>query len=159
MATQAKVLIEFEEAAWRRQKLSGRVASRVGPLVEVHDHCSADMKQAALFGFLGFSPTELQEINVEEAIEHQISRCFGYDIAKLITGILVRDWSQYPTICARLDAELPPQHPTVLPEGIRQAEECSNVFFAVAETAFRSPGLIDGALESGRRAALQALAR
>ena len=40
MASQVKVVAHYKEAFWREQGLSGRVASRVGPLVEIHDPVS-----------------------------------------------------------------------------------------------------------------------
>ncbi|MEM7291565.1 MAG: FAD-dependent oxidoreductase, partial [Pseudomonadota bacterium] len=50
MATQAKVTILYDKPFWREKGLSGRVASRLGPLVEIHDHCGDAGLPAALFG-------------------------------------------------------------------------------------------------------------
>ena len=38
MAAQAKAVAMYSEPFWRANGLSGRIASRLGPLVEVHDH-------------------------------------------------------------------------------------------------------------------------
>ncbi len=79
MAAQAKVVAVYDTPFWRSQGLSGRAASRPGPLVEIHDHCSSDGREAALFGFVGW-PHQQRHDHPEalrEEIRQQLIRCFG----------------------------------------------------------------------------------
>lgn len=156
MAAQAKIVMVFDHAFWRDRGLSGRVASRIGPLVEIHDHVSADGNVAALFGFVGLGVSERKAIDLEAAIKEQLQRCFGKD-ADLLKRIEVRDWADHTYICSMRDREGAAEHPTRLPSVFQEPHSDGRVFFGVAETAVASPGLIDGALEAGERAANQAL--
>jgi len=156
MATQAKATIFYDKPFWREQGFSGRIASRIGPLAEVHDHCGNDGSPAALFGFVGWPPEARLERDLGGAIADQLVRCFGEEAAGF-THMEIRDWAACPTICSWLDLDTPPSHPDRLQQGIRSGQCDNSLFFAVAETAGESPGLIDGALEAGERAARQVL--
>ena len=154
MATQAKVVIIYEKPFWREMGLSGRIASQLGPLVEVHDHCGKDGVPAALFGFVGW-PHELRATNAENlqsAVIEQLTRCFG-QMARNFVQIQVEDWAKNPFICTNADLNTPPDHPITMPEIVRKGFIGDQVFFASAETAIQNPGLIDGAFEAGERAA------
>ncbi|EFL91054.1 FAD-dependent oxidoreductase [Ahrensia sp. R2A130] len=158
MATQAKVVIGYKQAFWREAGLSGRIASHVGPMVEVHDHCGPEASPAALFGFLGVPP-EARQNNRDElrtAIIDQLINCFG-PAASEPKHLHIEDWAQNPFICADQDGNGPGNHPSVLTPALRGGFAGNRIRFAVAETATQSPGLIDGALEAGQRAAAQVL--
>ena len=74
-----KALVVYETAFWREAGLSGRIASRAGPLVEAHDLCGVDGTPAAIFGFVGW-PHELREQHrphLQDAIIAQLVRCLG----------------------------------------------------------------------------------
>ena len=58
MATHAKAVVLYERPFWRDAGLSGRIASRSGPLVDAHDHSGIDNTQAAIFGFVGWEPEQ-----------------------------------------------------------------------------------------------------
>ena len=62
MAAQAKAVAIYPEPFWRAKGLSGRIASRLGPLVEAHDHSGELGKPAGLFGFIGW-PSQVRHIN------------------------------------------------------------------------------------------------
>jgi monoamine oxidase len=157
MATQAKVTIVYTNPFWRDEGLSGRIASRLGPMVEVHDHCGEMGDPAALFGFVGWPPDMRQRQDIKSSVIDQLVRCFG-EQAAMFDRFDIRDWALQPTICSQRDLETVPEHPRRLTDLMRDGHCDDRLFFAVAETATESPGLIDGALESGRRAALQVLA-
>lgn len=150
MAQQAKVLIQYPKAFWREQGLSGRIASQVGPLVEVHDHSDDKGNDAALFGFMGV-PAELREkhrAELKEAIRTQLIRVFG-DIAANPTEIHIEDWACNKWICTEAEKASGGQHPSVLPEFVRKPYFDDRLRFAVSETSVISPGLIEGALHAG----------
>lgn len=152
MATQAKVTILYDKPFWRDEGLSGRVASRLGPLVEIHDHCGETGLPAALFGFVGWPPELRQQRDMRSLVINQLVRCFG-EKAAMFDRLEVCDWATHPTISSQRDSQTVPEHPQRLADKIRGSYCNGRLFFAVAETASDSPGLIDGALESGNRAA------
>ena len=154
MATQAKAVLIYKKAFWRDNNLSGRVASQIGPLTEVHDHSGVDGNPAALFGFIGVTAKARSEHSeqLQQAIVKQMVRCFG-DQAADPESVIIEDWATNSYICTQRDLDEIPQHPGVLAELIRENCWDGRLLFASAETAVISPGLIDGALEAGNRAA------
>ncbi len=158
MSVQAKALIIYSTAFWRSAGLSGRIASRTGPLAEAHDISGEDGTPAAIFGFVGW-PHELRAENsdgLEIEIIAQLVRCFG-EQANHATHVRVEDWAANPFICTPRDLAEPMSHPEVGPAILRQPLAGGRVVFSVAETSDVSPGLIEGALAAGERAAKQVL--
>ena len=146
MATQAKAVVLYDEPFWRERELSARVASQIGPLVEVHDHSMPDGGQASLFGFIGLPPGEprLNRESLQDQINQQLVRCFG-EQAQNITEIHIEDWAINSLICTDLDLTTPPSHPEVVSDLLRTPHCGDRIYFSVAETALQSPGLIEGA--------------
>lgn len=156
MSVHAKALVVYASAFWRQAGLSGRIASRVGPLAEAHDVSGEDGTPAALFGFVGW-PHEMRTANtdrLETDIIAQLVRCFGQAAARP-THIHVQDWAGNPLICTAGDRAEAMNHPDVGPDILRQAHMQGRVVFSAAETSEISPGLIEGALAAGMRAAGQ----
>lgn len=154
MAAQAKAVAVFDRPFWRNEGLSGRLASQVGPLVEAHDHSHTDGAPAALFGFIGW-PHDMRHQaggELEKRVLAQLERCFG-EIAGQPLHIHIEDWSKNPHICAGLDLSQPPEHPRGVPAIVQQPLGQNQVYFAAAETASISPGLIEGAFVSGQTVA------
>ena len=153
MAQQAKVIAHYSSPFWRDEGLSGRIASVIGPMMEVHDNSGRDGTPAALFGFCGW-PHEIRTQDpdgLRQSIISQLERCLGSK-AKDFKHLHVEDWATNRHICSQLDLNRPPQHPSQLPDIVRSTHG-NGLQFAVAETATLSPGLIDGALEAAERAA------
>ncbi|WP_093975896.1 flavin monoamine oxidase family protein [Boseongicola aestuarii] len=160
MSTHAKAIALYERPFWREAGLSGRIASRSGPLVEAHDHSGPDGSPAAIFGFVGWPPDirRRDTDGLKEAILNQLAECFGPEAAHAmdLTG---HDWAANPNIVTDLDLSAPANHPDVGPAILRQAYLGGRVRFAVSETSEASPGLIEGALAAGEKAAKDILAR
>ncbi len=154
MAPHAKAVIVYKDPFWRRRGLSGRVVSRVGPLMEVHDHCSANNEIAALFGFVGWpSPMRTQHKDqLPSLIERQLVGCFGEEAAAP-EDIMIEDWSDNDLITHPQDLTGPQNHPNVAPAIVRQSIWGNKLVFASAELAGQSPGLIDGAFVAAELAA------
>lgn len=151
MAAQAKAVIRYREPFWRGRGLSGRIASRTGPLFEVHDHTTSG-GAPALFGFVA-TPYEAREPEaLRRAIVAQLQRCFGQSAAHPLS-VTLRDWATDPWICARADLTGPMEHPRVAPDVLRQGHLDDRLWFCAAETATQSPGLIEGALAAGEATA------
>ncbi len=158
MAQQARAVATYTRPFWRDAGLSGRVASRTGPLFEIHDHSPAKGKTGALFGFVGWdaqtraaSPEDLKK-----SILTQLERCFGPEAGRP-DDLFITDWATAPLICAKADLQGPAQHPEVGPTVLRQSHLNGTLWFAAAETAEDHPGLIAGALTAGQAAAAQVI--
>ena len=153
MASHAKVSIVYEKAFWRDKGLSGRIASREGPIVESHDHCSADSSSAAIWGFIGW-PHDIRLSKgdkLKEDVLEQLIRCFGTDAANPIS-ITIEDWALDPLVTSQNDLTGPMHHPSVGPEILRSGHMNNRIWFAGAEVAQRSPGLIEGAFDAANHA-------
>ncbi len=158
MSVHAKALIVYPTAFWRENGLSGRIASQAGPLVEAHDISAENADPAALFGFVGW-PHDMRAANkdrLDAEIIAQLVRCFG-ELAARPTQIHVEDWATNRFICTPGDLAEPMTHPDVGPDILREPQANGRIVFAVAETSDVSPGLIEGALTAGMRAAQQVL--
>jgi len=154
MAPHAKVVAIYDTPFWRDRGLSGRIASNAGPIVEAHDHSGADGSPAAIFGFIGI-PHEMRAKlgkDLERQIIDQLQRCFGAN-SPLPKSIHIEDWAISKTTASRQDLIGPMSHPTIRPNILREPHANGRVFFAGAEVALQSPGLIEGAFDAAERAA------
>lgn len=159
MAPHAKFVVVYETAFWRERGLSGRVVSRLGPIIESHDHCGQDGGTAALWGFIGWPHNRRKEVGVslEDEIRLQLQRCFGDD-APTPLSLIIEDWAGNPITATSADLLGAVQHPNVGPEVLRNPQMDGRLLFAASETAERSPGLIEGAFVSAERVAAHILA-
>jgi monoamine oxidase len=97
MARALKCIAVYERPFWREAGCSGLAFSQVGPLIEVHDGCTADGSAAALWGFVSGDhafrdpgPDERRE-----AVFAQLGRLFGPEAADPVQ-YYERDWSDDP---------------------------------------------------------------
>jgi monoamine oxidase len=158
MSAQAKAVALYDRPFWREAGLSGRIASRTGPLFEVYDHTPADASVGAVVGFVQWSPDRrrAEPDALRSAIMAQLVRCLGPQAATP-SALHIADWASHQHICSTADLQEPPQHPELAPASLRAGHLTGKLFFAVSETAEVSPGLIEGALAAGVRAAHQAM--
>ncbi|MEM7193890.1 MAG: FAD-dependent oxidoreductase [Pseudomonadota bacterium] len=111
MASQAKVVIQYNDAFWRRNGLSGDAFSQQGPLREIHDASSSNASQAALFGFVDGHTTR-SKISLEDyrtLVAGQMGRIFGSP-GRHPTHIHLLNWSSEELTCTPLDVGEPPRH-------------------------------------------------
>ena len=158
MSVHAKALVVYTTAFWREAGLSGRIASRSGPLAEAHDISGEAGTPAAIFGFVGWPhDVRLKDKNqLKSEIVTQLVRCFGQQADQPI-HVHVEDWADNPLICTLRDLAEPINHPDVAPGILRRPHADGRIVFGVSETADVSPGLIEGALAAGMRTAKQVL--
>ncbi len=158
MAAQAKAVVLYDRPFWRDAGLSGRIASRTGPLFEAHDHTPPDESFGAIFGFVQWTPEQRRRDSgrLRAAIVAQLVRCLGPG-AGSPTAVHVEDWATNPRTCVASDISDTPQHPALAPMSVRQLHWNGALQFAVSESADVSPGLIEGALAVGERAARRAV--
>ena len=156
MAPHAKVVVFYEEPFWRKIGFSGRIASQVGPLAEVHDHCGPDGTHAALFGFSGVPASMRKQAGEQfiDAIKTQMQRCFG-EQAPAPIKIQVKDWAFEPFTSTEADRNSSGAHPPVLDSLVRQVHCNDSLWFAGSETSTVSAGLIEGALARADEVARQ----
>ncbi|MDJ0613958.1 MAG: FAD-dependent oxidoreductase [Rhizobiaceae bacterium] len=152
MAVQAKISIVYDRAFWREAGLSGRVASRIGPLMEMHDISGEDGTPAALFGFRGVLPHLREHETLKSAVLDQLERCFGEE-ARKPKALEIMDWAKQGYICSEADLSGDMSHPQQLPNQIRTPFQDGTLLLSVAETASSDPGLIAGALSAGENVA------
>lgn len=154
MASHAKMVAIYDEPFWREQGLSGRIASNAGPIVEAHDHCGPEGSPPAIFGFIGLSHLDRARLgdNLEKQIYAQLLRCFG-DNSPVPRSIYIEDWATVKTAASPQDLSEPVSHPSVRPNVLRNPHGDGRLFFAGAETAQQSPGLIEGAFDAAEHAA------
>ncbi|MDG1116898.1 MAG: NAD(P)/FAD-dependent oxidoreductase [Flavimaricola sp.] len=154
MSTTAKAVAVYDRPFWRDSGLSGRIASRYGPLVEAHDHSGIAGSPAAIFGFVGWSLEQRQNDpdGLRQAILTQLADCLG-EAAGDPVSLKIEDWAINKHIVTDLDLSQPPHHPDVGPNLLRQPYLGGRLRFAVSEVALRSPGLIEGAFDIGEAVA------
>lgn len=155
MSTTAKAVAVYDRPFWRDSGLSGRIASRHGPLVEAHDHSGAAGSPAAIFGFVGWPPEQRRNDpdGLRRAILTQLVECLGKPAGDPLS-FKIEDWAMNPDIVTELDLSQLPHHPGVGPNLLRQPFLDGRIRFAVSEVAERSPGLIEGAFDIGEAAAI-----
>jgi len=144
MGQSAKCVVEFKEAFWRDEGLSGFIFSPIGPLGEIHDASIAD--KPALFGFL---QTNASLTNVEDDVRKQIKRLFK-DKAELITNIYFIDWRKEKFSSTTHDHKSLKEHPSY---GLTLTHFDNKLFFIGTETAYDNGGYLEGAIISAKKIA------
>lgn len=158
MAGQAKFVAAYSSAFWREAGLSGDGMSHRGPLSEIHDASDATGKEAALFGFVGASPSYRAGIGPEQLKRHalaQLVRMFGPQAATPLWHAL-QDWAQEPLTAAKEDTRPLSYHP-MYQEGVVPPEWRQRLFLAGTERAPDHGGYLEGALESAQLAVAELL--
>lgn len=127
--------------------------SQRGPLSEIHDASDATGQQAALFGFVGASPSYRAGIGTEELKRQslaQLVRLFGPQAATPLWH-QVQDWAQEPLTAAKEDTRPLSHHPMYQMASV-PPEWRERVFLAGTENAPNHGGYLEGALESAELA-------
>ena len=137
MGYAAKCVIEYSDAFWREEGLSGFAISHLGPLGEIHDACTQD--KAALFGFVH---STAKYDNLEEDIIQQLIRLYGRKAANPSKFHLV-DWKKEPYTSTLLDAMPLREHPAY---GFTATHFGDRLIFSGTESALREGGYLEGAV-------------
>ncbi|MEM8658467.1 MAG: FAD-dependent oxidoreductase [Pseudomonadota bacterium] len=155
MAGQAKAVAVYDRPFWREAGLSGAVVSHRGPLVEIAEQSDPELGVYALFGFIGWPPDRRKDTGeMKSAILDQLRRLFGDEATP--TELVIKDWAQDPWTAHEMDRAPLTQHPPYGEPALARVH-AGRLTFAGAETAAHHGGLIEGALNSARRAAEQVL--
>jgi monoamine oxidase len=149
MGALVKVCVAYERAFWRERGLSGEVVSTRGPLSVLFDNTSSDGAQPALVGFVQAAGARRWHGDTGPLVE-QLVRWFGDDAAEPL-AITTTDWCAEPWSRGCPVAVMGAGALTTAGTTLR--EPVGRVHFAGTETAVEWTGYLEGALESGERAA------
>ncbi|MGM0555595.1 MAG: flavin monoamine oxidase family protein [Myxococcota bacterium] len=138
----AKVVAVYDDRFWREDGLSGRVFSRRGPMVEIHDMSGpAGSNTAALFGFV--PEANAQDPSWQDAARDQLIRLFGERAADPLAFRAHAWWEDATTV----PEDAPPQLDRFFGHALlRQPLLDGRIHLAASETAAVSTGHINGAV-------------
>lgn len=160
MGSTAKVFVAYDEPFWRADGLRGEAVLTDGPVQVVFDNSSADGAVPMLLAFVtgdaaraaaGRSDDELRT-----GVLRALTRAFG-DRAATPLEVVQQHWQREPWTggCPTANLTMPLDHargPSVL------RRTAGRLHLAGTETAREWRGYMEGAVESGQRAAAEVLA-
>jgi monoamine oxidase len=160
MGAAVKVLVTYERAFWRDAGYSGEVVSSGGPLSIVYDNTSHDGRQPALVGFVVGSQarqwSSQPRSDRERRVVGALKRYFGED-AGAVLEYHELDWGAEPWSRGCPVGGLPPGVLTHSFANLRKPE--GRIHWAGTEAATEWIGYMEGAIQSGERAADEVLRR
>ena len=154
-----KVNVVYDEPFWRADGLSGQANSDVRPLGTVFDNSPPAGRPGVLVGFLearhAHAAARLRERERRDLVLDDLAGYFG-PRARAATGYVERDWAaeEYSRGCYGAFAT----PGTLTRYGRALRAPAGPVHWAGTETATRWAGYMDGAAESGERAAREVIA-
>ncbi|MCA9679092.1 MAG: FAD-dependent oxidoreductase, partial [Myxococcales bacterium] len=156
MGAIVKVIVAYERPFWRERELSGEVVSLGGPASVVFDNCSHDLRQPALLAFVQAEAARRWTAAPDDAgpVLDQLARYFGDEARRPVT-IATADWAAEPWSRGCPVAVMAPR--ALTSTGTTLREPVGPIHFAGTETAVEWTGYIEGALESGERAAREVI--
>ena len=154
MGAVIKVHVAYETPFWRRQGFNGTAVSNRHHFNVVFDQTPPDESIGMLVGFMDGAHAVAMSAEGEAARRRQavadLEAYFGPEAANPI-GYIDQDWIQEPWSLGGYVAHTPPGVMTLYGSAIR--EPCGLIHWAGTETATEWTGYLDGALQSGIRAA------
>jgi monoamine oxidase len=153
-----KCMAIYDEPFWRGDGLSGMATSDTGPAKIVFDNSPPDGSPGVLLGFLeGERARVIGRLPAEERrrqIVAGLARLFG-DRASRPSAFIERSWAEEQWTRGCYGCYMPPGAWTSFGDALRAP--IGRIHWAGAETATVWNGYMDGALQSGVRAAEEAL--
>lgn len=153
-----KFHVVYDEPWWRGEGLSGMVLCPHEPIGVTFDGTPPEGRPGIITGFFegpsAVAAGELTEAERGEVVVGVLTRTLGERAADTVAYVN-RDWSAEAWTRGCYGAHLPPGAWTVYGPALRVP--CGRIHWAGTETAERWTGYIDGAIESGQRAAAEVL--
>lgn len=144
----------YDRPFWRDSGLSGEMVCTHGPVSVVFDNTSADGAHAALVGFcVGAAARRMGSLSPDDqqaAVTEVLVRGFG-PRAQAMAGFLAKDWAADPWARGCPTAGMPAGVMSIYGPALRRP--CGRVHWCGTETALEWTGYMEGAVESGERAA------
>ena len=154
MGSVIKYVATYERAFWREAGYSGEAFSDTGPTVTTFDDTSHDGQMPALVSFSdGAAARTWSPVSPEErrrAVLAEFARFFG-PAALTPLHFEEKDWNLEPWSRGCYVGVMTPGTMTSFGQALR--EPCGKVHWSGTETATEWMGYIDGAIQSGLRAA------
>lgn len=152
---QAKASIVYPSAFWFGRNYNGQIMSHDGPVIWSFDNSPPDQKFGVIGAFLRAGDVSSDEATAQHSITSALADAM--DDKRLLSPLRfhVQDWGQekYTLSC------MSPIPPGFLTSGLMDAltRNVGGLIWSGTETSPIWPQWMDGAVRSGRRAALQAL--
>jgi monoamine oxidase len=154
-----KVNVVYSEPFWRNDGLSGQVVSDEGPIKVTFDNSPPDGSPGMLVGFLEGHDARLWGRRSpklrRQAVLESLARYFG-PAGGSPTRYVETNWAEAPWTRGCYEGFTPPGVLVDFGEALRKP--VGPIHWAGTETATRWIGYMDGAVESGERAAKEVLA-
>lgn len=156
MGSVIKIHVAYERPFWRHRGLSGAVVSNDRHVNVVFDQSPENESLGILVGFIDGDHAVAMSNEAEQTRRQQVIRdlihYFGPDAAQPIAYV-EQDWIKEPWSKGCYVGYAPPGVMTSLGRALR--EPCGRIHWAGTETATEWVGYLDGALQSGIRAAAE----
>ncbi|KNC78719.1 hypothetical protein SARC_08858 [Sphaeroforma arctica JP610] len=152
MANTGKILMAFDTPWWMVSGLSDTFRMPRGPIVQFFDHSDKAFDTPVLGGFITPSAPE-SDAELKAAVVAQLEQVFGKEKSHP-TYISVKRWYKDSYTAHTLDLQSSGGHPRPNPT-LKQSEMGGLLVFAGAESAAENAGLLDGAVDAGKRAAFE----
>jgi monoamine oxidase len=153
MGAIVKVIVAYETPFWRAAGFSGEaVATQPSPVAVTFDNCLPDDGAASLLCFVQADAARRWGGDATAVLE-PLARWFG-DAARRPVAIEAVDWTAEPW---SLGCPTAVAAPGALMSGTTLREPIGRVHIAGTESATEWTGYIEGALESGERAAREVM--
>jgi monoamine oxidase len=160
MGSVIKCMAIYDAPFWRDQNLNGMTTSDQGPVKLTYDNSPPDAKPGVLLGFIeGQDARDLAEASEDErtaAVVECFVRYFGSEAESRMTGYVEKSWAADPWSRGCYGGITPPGALVGYPNVVR--EPVGRIHWAGTESATEWGGYMDGAIESGQRAAAEVLA-
>lgn len=160
MGSVIKIHIAYERPFWRQRGLNGAVVSTDRHFNVVFDQSLGDDGLGVLVGFIdadhAIAASALGEEARRQLVINDLVHYFGPEAAQPM-AIVEQDWTRETWSRGCYVAHTAPGVMTSFGDVIRQP--CGRIHWAGTETATEWTGYLDGALQSGVRAAGEVVAR